>query len=163
MAKKSKHIQVHDDKILSKINLETMKLWNKYKIDMSLRELSEKTIAGYQNDLESWWIYIYKNQGNQSIVDLTEDDITELLYFCKTEGNNSRRMKRRMASISAFYKFLRKKKLITENPMEFMDRPKKDTDVITQTFLTVEQVQELRIVLQNLVENADTHHKKHRA
>lgn len=38
--------------------------------------------------------------------------------------------------------------------MEFMDRPKKDTDVITQTFLTVEQVQELRITLQNLVENA---------
>lgn len=93
MAKKSKRIQVHDDKILSKINSKTMKLWNKYKIDMSLRELSEKTIAGYQNDLESWWIYIYKNQGNQSIIDLTEDDITEFLYFCKTEGNNSRRMK----------------------------------------------------------------------
>lgn len=163
MVKKSKRIQVHDDEILSKINSETMKLWNKYKIDMSLRELSEKTIAGYQNDLESWWIYIYKNQGNQSIVDLTEDDITEFLYFCKTEGNNSRRMKRRMASISAFYKFLRKKKLIAENPMEFMDRPKKDTDIITQTFLTVEQVQELRIALQNLVKNADTHHKKHRA
>ena len=83
MVKKSKRIQVHDDEILSKINSETMKLWNKYKIDMSLRELSEKTIAGYQNDLESWWIYIYKNQGNQSIVDLTEDDITEFLYFCK--------------------------------------------------------------------------------
>lgn len=48
MAKKSKRIQVHDDEILSKINSETMKLWNKYKIDMSLRELSEKTIAGYQ-------------------------------------------------------------------------------------------------------------------
>lgn len=81
MAKKSKRIQVHDDEILSKINSETMKLWNKYKIDMSLRELSEKTIAGYQNDLESWWIYIYKNQGNQSIIDLMEDDVTEFLYF----------------------------------------------------------------------------------
>lgn len=68
MAKKSKRIQVHDDEILSKINLETMKLWNKYKIDMSLRELSEKTIAGYQNDLESWWIYIYKNQGNKVLL-----------------------------------------------------------------------------------------------
>ena len=86
MTKKSKRIQVHDDEILSRINSETMKLWNKYKIDMSLRELSEKTIAGYQNDLESWWIYIYKNQGNQSIVDLTEDDITEFLYFCKTSS-----------------------------------------------------------------------------
>ena len=31
MTKKSKRIQVHDDEILSKINSETMKLWNKYK------------------------------------------------------------------------------------------------------------------------------------
>ncbi len=163
MAKKSKRIEMHDEEILSKVNPETLRLWNKYKIDMSLRELSEKTIAGYQNDLESWWIYIYKNQGNQCVIDLTEDDITEFLYFCKTEGNNSRRMRRRMASISAFYKFLRKKKLISENPMEFMDRPKKDTDIITQTFLTLEQVQQLRKVLQEFVDNADTAHRKHRA
>ena len=163
MAEMSKKIRVHDEEILSKINPETMKMWNKYKIDMSLRELSENTISGYKNDLEHWWIYIYKNQGNQSILDLTEDDITEFLYFCKTEGNNSRRMKRRMASISAFYKFLRKKKLIQENPTEFLDRPKKDTDVITQTFLTIEQVQQMRESLQNLVDTSDTNTRKHRA
>lgn len=163
MTKQSKRIQMHDKEILSKINADTMKLWNKYKIDMSLRELSEKTILNYQNDLESWWVYIYKNQGNQSVIGLTEDDITEFLYFCKTQGNNSRRMRRRMASISAFYKFLRKKKLISENPMEFMDRPKKDTDIITQTFLTLEQVQLMRNVLQEFVNKADTIHKKHRA
>ena len=34
---------------------------------------------------------------------ITEDDLTEFFYYCKTEGNNSRRMKRRMPSISAFY------------------------------------------------------------
>ena len=56
MAKKSKRIEMHDEEILSKVNPETLRLWNKYKIDMSLRELSEKTILGYQNDLESWWI-----------------------------------------------------------------------------------------------------------
>ncbi len=163
MAEMSKKIRVYDEKILSEINPETIKLWNKYKIDMSLRELSEKTIAGYRNDLEHWWIYIYKNQGNQSVTELTEDDITEFLYFCKTQGNNSRRMKRRMASISAFYKYLRKKKLIAENPTEFLDRPKKDTDVITQTFLTLEQVQQMREALQSLVNNAETNNRKHRA
>ncbi|WP_253294690.1 tyrosine-type recombinase/integrase [Anaerocolumna aminovalerica] len=53
-------------------------------------------------------------------------------------------MKRRMSAISAFYKFLRKKRIIKENPMEFIDRPKKDTDIITQTFLTREQVELMR-------------------
>ena len=119
---------------------------------MTIRELSEKTIAGYENDLSHWFIFIYDNQDNESILKLKEDDIVEFLYFCKMEGNNSRRMKRRISSISAFYKFLRCKKLIAENPLEFFERPKKDTDVITQTFLTKEQVE---LMKQKLIEHGD--------
>jgi site-specific recombinase XerD len=140
MAEMSKKIHFYNAEKLKNINSDTMKLYNKYKMDMTIRELSIKTLEGYENDLQHWFIYIYDNQGNQCITELTEDDITEFLYFCKIEGNNSRRMKRRMSSISAFYKFLRRKKIITENPMEFMERPKKDTDIIIQTFLTQEQV-----------------------
>ncbi len=119
---------------------------------MTIRELSPKSISGYDNDLSHWFIFIYDNQDNESILKLTEDDIVEFLYFCKTQGNNSRRMKRRISSISAFYKFLRRKKLITENPLEFFERPKKDTDIITQTFLTKEQV---ALMKQKLIENGD--------
>ena len=100
-----------------------MKLYRKYKIDMELRELSPKSIAGYENDLNQWFIYIYDNQANQCITELDEDDLTEFFYYCKTEGNNSRRMKRRMSSISAFYKFLQKKRITQNNPMMFIDRP----------------------------------------
>jgi len=137
----SPKIRFYDVEKLSKINPETMKLWKKYEVDMSLRELSLKTVEGYTNDIQHWLLYIYDNQGNQCITDLDEDDITEFLFYCKKGGNNSRRMKRRMSSISAFYKFLRKKRIITENPMEFIDRPKKDIDIFTQTFLTAEQVE----------------------
>ena len=35
---------------LKAVNPETIKLWNKYKIDMTLRELSPKTISAYEND-----------------------------------------------------------------------------------------------------------------
>lgn len=143
MAEISPKIQFYDAEKLKNINPETMKLWKKYEIDMTLRELSPKTKSGYLNDLQHWWIYIYDNQGNQCITDLEEDDITEFLYYCRTQGNNSRRMKRRMSSIAAFYKFLRKKKLIDNNPTEFIDRPKKDTEIITQTFLTMDQVNQI--------------------
>lgn len=160
MAELSKKIRFYDEDKLKLINPETLKLWKKYEIDMTLRELSPKSIYGYYNDLTQWWIYIYDNQGNQSIVDLDEDDITEFLYYCKTQGNNSRRMKRRISSIAAFYKFLRKKRIISENPTEFIDRPKKDTDIITQTFLTKEQVDLMREVLASYV---DTHSNKHYA
>lgn len=142
--KRSKRIEMHDEEKLEKVNEETKMLMQKYKVDMSLRDLSEKTQYGYEKDLNQWFIYILENQFNQSVKDLTDDDITEFLYWCKQQGNNVERMKRRMSSISAFYKFLRKKKLIQENPTEFLDRPKKGMPIVVQTFLTKEQVQELR-------------------
>jgi site-specific recombinase XerD len=140
MAERSKRIEMSDDVKIEKLNVKTVKYYNKYEVDMSIRELSPKTIYNYKTDLYQWFIYVLDNQGNQCITDLDEDDITEFIYWCKQQGNNTRRIKRRMSSISAFYKYLRKKRIISENPMEFIDRPKRDVDVITQTYLTAEQV-----------------------
>ena len=144
MLERSKRICFYDDKKLSLINEESLKLWQKYKMDMTLRDLSQTTIKAYENDLKQWFIYIYDNQYNQNVTQLTEDDITEFFFFCKVEGNNVARMRRRMSSISAFYKFLRKKRLIAENPTEFLDRPKHGLPVAVQTFLTKDQVNQLR-------------------
>jgi integrase len=140
MTKRSKRIELYDGEKLKKVNPENMKLYKKYEMDMTIRELSPATIYNYKTDLFSWFIYIYENQGNQSVLDLTEDDITEFIYYCKQQGNNTRRLKRRISSLSAFYKFLRRKRLIKENPMEFIERPRKDIDIVVQTFLTKEQV-----------------------
>lgn len=163
MAQASKKIRFHDAEKIKQINPDTLKLWNRYKIDMELRELSKGTQDGYYNDLLHWWLFILDNQGNQCVTELTEDDITEFLYYCKVNGNNSRRMKRRMSSIAAFYKFLRKKRLIVESPCEFIDRPKKDVDVVVQTYLTIEQVDLMRQKLQEKVDEANTDVRKHRA
>ncbi len=144
MLERSKRINLHNEEKLKQINPDTLKLMQKYKIDMSLRELSEKTVYQYEKDLNQWLIYILDYQFNQCVTDLTDDDITEFFYFCKQNGNNVERMKRRMASISAFYKFLRKKRLIKENPTEFLDRPKKGMPVVVQTYLTPEQIELMR-------------------
>lgn len=152
MAERSKRIVLQNEQIIKNIEPETLKLFKKYKMDMELRELSPKSIYQYESDLMSWFAYIYSYQDNKCITKIDEDDLTEFFYYCKSEGNNSRRMKRRMSSISAFYKYLRKKKIILENPMEFMDRPKKDTDIVTQTFLSFDQVKLMR---QKLQENVD--------
>lgn len=144
MAERSKRIVVRTEEKMGQINKETLKLMNKYKIDMSIRELSPKTIQAYEYDLMEWFIYILDNQGNESITTLDEDDLTEFFYFCKTEGNNSRRIKRRMSSISAIYLYLHKKRIIKENPMSFISRPQKDNDVLERLFLTEAQVIEMR-------------------
>jgi site-specific recombinase XerD len=160
MAKISPHIRLYTKEKAEQVNPETLELWKKYKIDMSVRDLSERTIEGYEGDLFQWFIYIMDNQGNVSVKEITDDDITDFIYFCKQEGNNTRRLKRRMSSIAAFYKFLRRKKLIAENPMEYIERPKKDVDVIVQTFLTVEQVELMKQKLQERVNVAQTEKQK---
>lgn len=96
--------------------------------------------------------YLVKEQFNPIVTELDEDDIEEFFYFCKQEGNNTERMKRRMASISAFYKFLRRKRIIVENPCEFIPRPKKGRPVVVQTFLTQDQVSKL---IEKLKDNND--------
>ena len=150
MPERSKRIIFYDKEKLKLINPENLKLWQKYRMDLTLRDLSPGTIEGYRNDLEQRFIFILDNQSNQVVTELTEDEVTEFFFFCKMEGNNTARMKRRMSSISAFYKFLRKKRLIIENPMEFFDRPKRGVPIAVQTFLTKEQVDLLRQKLEEL-------------
>ena len=144
MAERSKRINLYDAEKLKNINPETLKLFQKYQIDMSIRDLSPNTIYGYITDLQQWFIYMHDNQFNLSVLDCTDDDLNEYFYFRKQEGNNVNRLRRVISSISAFYKYLRKKKLIKESPTEFLERPKQGQPVVKQTFLNVNQVNELR-------------------
>ena len=141
---RSKRIELHDEEKLRQINPETLQILQRYKVDMSMRNLSDRTQKHYTYDLQQWFIYILDNQQNRSVLTMTDDDITEFLYFCKNEGNNSERIKFRIAAISAFYRFMRKKRMLKENPVEFIDRPKKGMQIIKQTYLTPEQVALMR-------------------
>lgn len=144
MAERSKRIVMYDENKLKSVNHENLKLLQKYQVDMSIRGLSENSVKGYLSDLHQWFIYLYDHQFNLSVLEVTDDDLNEYFYFRKQEGNNVARQRRVMSSISAFYKFLRKKKLIKESPTEFLERPKQGQPVVKQTFLTVEQVYMLR-------------------
>lgn len=115
---------------------------------MSIRDLSKNTILQYNSDLMQWFIYMYNNQFNLSVLEAKDEDLEEYYYWRKQQGNNVNRQKRVMASISAFYKFLRKKKLIIESPVEFIERPKAGQPITVQTYLTKEQVQLMREKLQ---------------
>lgn len=148
MAQRSKRITFNVDK--KEYNQESMNLYKKYKIDMSIKELSEVTIYNYEKDIFSWFGYIYLFQDNKSVLEINEDDLTEYFYYCKTNGNNSRRIRRRMSSISAFYIYLKKKRIHKDNPMEYIDRPRRDTNVVEQTFLTQEQVDDMLEKLKEL-------------
>ena len=141
---RSKRIVLHDEEKLSRVNPETISILQKFKVDMTMRNLSPRTQKHYIYDLQQWFIYVLDLQQNRSLTELNDEDITEFLYFCMQEGNNAERMKCRISTISAIYKFMRKKKIIRENPVEFIDRPRKGQPITKQTFLTPEQVALMR-------------------
>ena len=134
------------------INPQNEKLYNQYKRAMTIKGLSPKTIYNYETDLMAWFKFMYSNQYDLLVVDATEDDLEEFFYHCQTLGNNANRIKRRMSSISAFYIFLKKKKILRDNPIEMLDRPTNVKPVTIQTYLTMEQV---NLMKEKLKENND--------
>ena len=56
LAERSKRIQIYDKEKMEHINPETLKLFQKYQIDMSIRDLSENCIQEYNADLKQWFI-----------------------------------------------------------------------------------------------------------
>lgn len=163
MAERAKRLVLKDPVKLSKVNPESKKMWNKYETDLVLKELSELTIQGYKNDIDQFLVWIYDNCDNQSVLKLTEDDLIDYVAFRKKEGANSRRMKRIISSLNTFYTFMRKRKFITENPCENIERPKKDVSVVEQTFLSEEELEDMKKKIQEFVDNAQTISKKHMA
>lgn len=141
------HMQLCRTQKSAMINSETLELYHKYEIHMSIKQLAEDTIKGYQGDLNLWFIYVFDFQKNKSITKINEDDITAFMYYCKNKGNGTERIKRLLAAISEFYKFLRRKRIINENPMEFIDRVKKGIPKRVQTYLTPEQVEFMKTKL----------------
>ena len=109
MATRSKRITFDVNK--SELNKESVDLLKKYKSHMTIKELSEKTIYNYECDLYAWFSYIKIFQNNKSVLEIDEDDLSEYFYYRKTNGNNSRRIRGVMASISAFYIHLKKNML----------------------------------------------------
>ena len=146
-AERSKRIIIE-----GQINPQNEKLYNQYKRAMTIKGLSPKTIYNYETDLMAWFKFMHSNQYDLLVVDATEDDLEEFFYHCQTLGNNANRIKRRMSSISAFYIFLKKKKILRDNPIEMLDRPTNVKPVTVQTYLTMEQV---NLMKEKLKENND--------
>lgn len=153
MPSRSKRIILDNKETMEKVNAETLKWYKKYLIDIELKGLSPASIKNYSSDLRQWFCFVYNFQDNVCVIALDDDDISEFIYYCKSQGNNTQRLKRRMSSISAFYNYLVKKRVVDVNPMIYLDRPKsKDEAIVQQTFLTKEQVDLMR---QRLKENGD--------
>lgn len=144
---------------VAKINPKNQDLIRKYFVFKNMN-LSETSKINYQSDFNQWLVFVMERYDNQYLLDIETDDavdmIEDYIAFCTSVlQNNERRIQRRMSSISSFYLYLRKKRKIKENPIDFLDRPKVGKGEklqIKQTFLTKDQVEKIRKGLDELNE-----------
>lgn len=129
------------------ISPENEKIFKQYYRAMTMKGLSKGTLTNYESDLKQWFKFMSSQQEGLLVTDATEDDIEEFIFHCQQEGNNANRIKRRMSSISALYMYLRKKKIVKDNPVDLLDRPKNVKPVVPQVYLTLEQVNHMKEVL----------------
>lgn len=164
MSEKRKYIKYVTEEKIALVNPENKRIIERY-FNYKQTNLSEASRASYQSDFNQWLVYILDNYNNDSIMYLAQNEpdeminiIEDFLAFCRSVlGNNERRIQRRMASISSFFIFLRKRyrEKIKENPLEYLDRPKigkGEKPQIKQNFLTKEQVKKIRNKLSRMNE-----------
>lgn len=167
MAEKRKYVRYVTKDKLNKVSQSNVNHIRKY-FNYKNMNLSDATKKSYESDFNQWLVYINEmfdkgqiededildilesRRGIEDMVDLIEDYIA----FCTTFlGNNERRIQRRMSSISSFFLYLLKKRKITTNPLDLLERPSVragEKPQVTQTFLTEPQLKVIRRSLKKL-------------
>ena len=88
------------------------------------RGLSENTCAGYGRDLRQFADYL-KRAGVPSAAAVTREHIVDFLSEERAKGRKGSTRLRRTAAIRMFFRYLKERHLISVNPSDLMDPPKK--------------------------------------
>lgn len=99
-------------------NVEILDRYEKY---MIRKEMSKNTIDNYLYELN-----VFSNSIDKSFLDVNTDDIKEYLKYWERQGNSSGRLRFKKSTISSFYTFLIKRKMLIDNPFNSLDYKIKD-------------------------------------
>ena len=89
-------ILLHDEEKIKKINPESITIYERYKIDMVMRNLSERTQQHYVWDLQQWLIWVLDNQG-MSVLDkdkgvVSLDGQVDSIYYSEETNETKKRL-----------------------------------------------------------------------
>ena len=88
------------------------------------RGMSEKTCIGYGSDLRLFAAYL-KRRKIENAADVKREDIVAFLANEREKGMKGSTRSRRTAAIRMFFRHLKERRRIVENPSDLMDAPKK--------------------------------------
>lgn len=154
MAKMTKVKYFTDEKKLL-ISKENQKLYDKYTKSNVIknREVEVSTYSVYANNMSHFMVFLaehYENVGlyDEEFIKNAVDIMEDYISFCQdTLKNNKKTINNKLASVSSFYGWSMKRKLIAFHPFDKrLDRMKgaKDEKITNSYFLTEEQINEIK-------------------
>lgn len=129
---------------------------NDYFVDCVARKrLNEKTIKAYRIDLKQFFDYMDDNLENQ-------DRITEYIYHLNQSYEKAKTIKRKIASIKAFYSYLEYEGMIEVSPFRKIRSKIKEPFILPKT-ISSDVVQKILSYQYESINNAESNYqlKKH--
>lgn len=106
MPRKTKQNDITSPELLSKVNPENMRLKSDFIAYLQSVQRSPKTIAGYGNDLDIFWVWNLKYNQNKFFPKITKRDFAAYQHWLINENGNSparvRRLKSAISSMSNY-------------------------------------------------------------
>lgn len=128
-------------------NIHNVKMWEMYKRAKLIAGRSEKTLYAYESDIMQFFRFLNSECMDALLTDIDETEIESFIGYCMEQGNNEKRIRRRISSISSLLTYLKKKKKVKDNWCELIERPGTGEEIQKRTFLTEEQLSELKLKL----------------
>lgn len=147
-----RNVSIHRMEVLEKVNIESVKHLQSYLQNLCLNDYSPKTTEHRIAGIIRWLDFIYDNQNDKCIVDITTEDLEQYVYYLRTKRKNKAKTCIRVISdIEGIYDYLIKKDIIKENPVSKVTKPTYVNDhenAVKRIFLTEEQVEDLKLKLE---------------
>lgn len=107
MARKTKVNSITSPELLAQVNPENMRLKNEFLDYMRSLKRSPGTCAGYDSDLQIFFVWVLLNAGNKSFSKVSKRDIVAFQNWLINEnGNSPARVRRLKAAISSLSNFV---------------------------------------------------------
>ncbi len=106
MPRKTKYNEITSPELLSQVNPENIRLEKDFLSYLKSVQRSPKTIAGYENDLDIFWVWNLQHNNNKFFPNITKRDFAAYQYWLINENGNSparvRRLKSAISSMSNY-------------------------------------------------------------
>lgn len=98
--------------------------YEQFLIDLETNGRAGATVIAYGKDLEQFLDFLKEKQQKTTIDAVTGDDIEQFKHILASENYTDKSIYRKVNSIKSFFRFLRKKGVISENPADAIAHPK---------------------------------------